>query len=195
MSAREALVAKLRECGTAGIIETTDAVQAFFSSDFNVSSIVSQLSEPVLEITCKVDWVKVPNTFRNHDPIYAGRQFFIVSSGSDNPTPCGRHRLTIDANDAFGSGSHESTQLAVEALENFLFPGATVLDVGCGSGILSAVAQKLGAGGVFACDTHIGSLHSARRHSANSHFFAGSVDSARLYPSGGTTQHIEEGLA
>jgi ribosomal protein L11 methyltransferase len=56
---------------------------------------------------------------------------------------------------AFGTGTHPSTQLVLEAAEALLenWPGAKVLDLGCGSGILSIAAAKLGAARVLALDT------------------------------------------
>jgi ribosomal protein L11 methyltransferase len=138
--------------------------------------VVAQLSCPVLEVRHQPDLGGHLGICRDRDPIYAGKRFFIVSSGMDSLTPPGRTRLIIDAADAFGSGGHESTQLVIQVLEDYLPPNATVLDVGCGSGILSAVAQKLGAAEVFACDIHTGSLNCARTHSPESYFFGGSVD-------------------
>lgn len=176
MDARDTLITELWEFGTIGIIENPDTVQAFFDTDANVSHIASQLPHPVLQVQHKTGSATPSALPQNDDPVYVGQHFFIVSSWMDHPTPLGRRRLVIDANDAFGSGNHESTQLVIQALEKYLQPGVTVVDVGCGSGILSAVAQDLGAGQVFACDTHVGSLGSARRHSGNSCLFAGSID-------------------
>lgn len=178
---REDLIAELWECGTTGIIENLDTVQAFFESDSALAQIAEQLSYPVLEVRNEADPAKAYDLCSNCDPIYAGRRFFIVPSLANDPTPPGRTRLVIDAADAFGSGSHESTQLVIQTLEDHLPANATVLDVGCGSGILSAVAQELGAAQVIACDTHIGVFRSAQKHSPNSYFFAGSIDS--LVPS------------
>jgi ribosomal protein L11 methyltransferase len=53
---------------------------------------------------------------------------------------------------AFGTGQHETTRLCLEALEERLVSGATVLDLGCGSGILAIAAARLGAGCVDALD-------------------------------------------
>jgi len=53
---------------------------------------------------------------------------------------------------AFGTGVHETTQLCIEALEDYLTPGMSVLDVGTGSGILAEAARLLGARSVYACD-------------------------------------------
>lgn len=60
--------------------------------------------------------------------------------------------ISIDPGRSFGSGSHPSTRLAVEALWAEPLDGAYVLDVGCGSGILSIVAAKRGAARVLAID-------------------------------------------
>jgi len=60
--------------------------------------------------------------------------------------------LVIDPGHAFGSGSHPTTRLALVALAAVVTPGASVLDVGCGSGVLAIAAARLGAGRVDAVD-------------------------------------------
>ena len=60
--------------------------------------------------------------------------------------------LTLDPGMAFGTGQHETTRMCLEALETAVLPGARVLDVGCGSGILGIAAAKLGAAGAYAVD-------------------------------------------
>ena len=61
--------------------------------------------------------------------------------------------LVLDPGMAFGTGLHPTTQMCLQALENTVQPGNSVLDVGTGSGILSIAAVKLGAGQVRAFDT------------------------------------------
>jgi ribosomal protein L11 methyltransferase len=60
--------------------------------------------------------------------------------------------IEIDPGIAFGTGSHETTRLCIQALDKYIKPGDSVLDVGCGSGILSIAALKLGAGHAHAID-------------------------------------------
>ena len=60
--------------------------------------------------------------------------------------------IEIDPGIAFGTGSHETTKLCIQALDKYIKPGDSVLDVGCGSGILSIASLKLGAGHATAID-------------------------------------------
>ncbi len=60
--------------------------------------------------------------------------------------------IEIDPGIAFGTGSHETTKLCIQALDTYIKPGDSVLDVGCGSGILSIAALGLGAGHATAID-------------------------------------------
>lgn len=63
-----------------------------------------------------------------------------------------RHIIEIDPGTSFGTGKHETTQLCIRQLCKYLKPQDRVLDVGCGSGILSLVSLKLGAGHVTGTD-------------------------------------------
>ncbi len=64
----------------------------------------------------------------------------------------GGRSLTIEAGHSFGHGAHPTTRLCLQALERHVAPGQTVLDVGCGSGVLSLAAKALGASAVTAID-------------------------------------------
>lgn len=64
----------------------------------------------------------------------------------------GRMVIEIDPGTAFGTGKHETTQLCIRQLDKYIKEGCKVLDIGCGSGILSIVAAKLGAEHVFGID-------------------------------------------
>jgi ribosomal protein L11 methyltransferase len=68
------------------------------------------------------------------------------------PSTSGLTEVVIDPGHAFGHGGHPSTRLMLEALSERLRPGQSVLDVGCGSGVLSVAACVLGAGSVTALD-------------------------------------------
>lgn len=66
--------------------------------------------------------------------------------------PEGHETVIINPGAAFGTGTHESTRLALQAMTGLLKKGDRVLDLGCGSGILSIAARKMGAGRVHAID-------------------------------------------
>ena len=68
---------------------------------------------------------------------------------SEEEEKAGVRILKIDPGMAFGTGTHETTSLCLKAMEKYIKPGDHVLDVGCGSGILSIAADLLGAGDVL----------------------------------------------
>jgi len=72
--------------------------------------------------------------------------------------------VEIDPGMAFGTGTHESTKMCIHLLEEFMEPGFTVADVGCGSGILSIVAAKFGAKSVMAIDSDEKAVEVAREN-------------------------------
>ena len=78
-------------------------------------------------------------------PMPVGRRLLIRPTWEPAGETDGRAVLSIDPGMAFGTGGHATTRLVLEALEDSIRPEATMLDVGCGSGILSIAALLLGA--------------------------------------------------
>jgi ribosomal protein L11 methyltransferase len=105
------------------------------------------------------DWVRL--TQSQFEPIHIGKNIWVVPSWHDAPDP-GALVLELDPGLAFGTGSHPTTRLCMEWLEAHPAPGKTVLDYGCGSGILAMVAKKLGAGPVTGVDIDPQAIESAR---------------------------------
>lgn len=88
-----------------------------------------------------------------YQPMEIGSRLLVVPQWEKDTTGCkGRVPLILDPGLAFGTGSHATTQLCLQALEQAVKPGDTVLDLGCGSGILSIAALKLGAVAAQAVD-------------------------------------------
>jgi len=81
-----------------------------------------------------------------------GERIVVVPSWRDYVERAGDLVITLDPGMAFGTGQHETTRMCIEALERVVAPGMNVLDAGCGSGILSLVAARLGARHVLALD-------------------------------------------
>ena len=97
----------------------------------------------------------VTNLCRNEDwennwkqyfhPIPVGEKLLIRPTWEDEYDPMGRTVLNIEPGLAFGTGTHETTRLCLETLEKYITPETDVLDVGCGSGMLSIASLLLGA--------------------------------------------------
>ena len=110
-------------------------------------------------------------------PIEIGRTLLITPHHID-PSPTTRHIIRIDPGLSFGSGTHATTALMLELLENE--PRGSMLDVGCGTGILSIAAQLLGHSPVVACDVDGEAAQltriNAHRNHVQPHIFQGSID-------------------
>jgi ribosomal protein L11 methyltransferase len=88
---------------------------------------------------------------KNYSPILVGKRLQVVPAWMDPPDPK-RITIKIDPSMAFGTGTHPSTQLCLEHLETYVMKGQSLIDVGCGSGILSIAAIELGASHALAVD-------------------------------------------
>lgn len=88
-----------------------------------------------------------------YQPMAVGEKLYIVPQWMrENPVPAGKTPLYLNPGLTFGTGSHASTQLCLMGLEEYTVPGRPVLDLGCGSGILSIAALALGASHAAAVD-------------------------------------------
>ena len=93
-----------------------------------------------------------------------GSRFWVDPHPQDpTPPPDGRIHLLVEPRQAFGSGSHESTQLVLLMLEEAAIAGCHVLDVGTGSGILALAADQLGAGWVAGFDIDLEAMFVAHQ--------------------------------
>ena len=172
----DSIVAELWQCGTSGIVEENGTLRAYFDESAELDSFLSRYSDVLLE-DCRDDSTELSTiSLDDWAPVLAGDRFFIVPPWLENPAPSGRMRLVIDTTRAFETGRHESTQLMIEALEQTIRPGQTVVDVGCGSGILSAIAKMLGAAEVFSCDVDPNAIEETRKL-VDTPLFCGSVNS------------------
>lgn len=88
---------------------------------------------------------------KNYKPVRIGRKLLILPAWMETIDPA-RVAVRIDPNMAFGTGTHPTTQLVMELLETYVQPDEGVIDIGCGSGILSIAAILLGAGSAVAVD-------------------------------------------
>ncbi len=96
--------------------------------------------------------------------LHLGRRVVVKPSWREYTAQPGELLLEMDPGLAFGTGLHPTTQLCAEALEDLVQPGTRVLDLGTGTGILSLVAAKLGAGDILAVDNDINAVAVTRRN-------------------------------
>lgn len=101
----------------------------------------------------------------HYRPIPVGRRLLILPAWMSSPDPT-RLPIKIDPGMAFGTGAHPTTRLILELLETHLPPHAEGIDVGCGSGILSIAARKLGAPRLLGVDIDEASIRAARENAA-----------------------------
>ena len=91
-----------------------------------------------------VDWV---NNWKKYFHQFTVDDVLIIPSWEDvEPKDKDKMIIHIDPGTAFGTGMHETTQLCIRQIKKYMTPGAQILDVGCGSGILGMLALKFGAG-------------------------------------------------
>lgn len=105
---------------------------------------------PKFQMVQQEDWAEA---WKEHfRPIAIGTRIIIVPTWLEKPTTS-RIPIRIDPGMAFGTGTHPTTQLCIELIETISCAGIDVIDVGCGSGILSIAAIKLGAQRALGVDT------------------------------------------
>ena len=113
---------------------------AFLSERYNAEGIAHEISTA----SCaEEDWIN--NWKKYFKPIPEEEKLLIRPIWEQEYDPQGRAVLNLEPGIAFGTGTHETTRLCLELLEKYVRPGCRLLDVGCGSGILSVAGLLLGA--------------------------------------------------
>lgn len=152
---KDLTIADLWEAGSTGIVEVEDwddiaRLRAFFDDDARQAELQARFGGEIQPADNR-DWVAFAREYLQ--PMEIGKRIFVIPEWRDDPTPPGRIRIVVNAGLAFGTGAHETTRLCLEAIERHLRAGATMVDVGTGSGILCEAAIKLGASHAYATDT------------------------------------------
>ena len=129
-----------------------------------------------VEEVAEQNWVQL--TQSQFDPIRVSERLWIVPSWHLAPDPVAVS-LILDPGMAFGTGSHPTTRLCLEWLERNVHAGCSVLDYGCGSGILAIAAARLGAGSVVGVDIDPLAVEAARANAQRNAVTATFHDSAQ----------------
>ena len=103
---------------------------------------IQPLPEPEFRTIADENWME--SWKQHYHPIPIGEKLLILPAWVEEYDPA-RIPVRIDPSMAFGTGTHPTTQLCMAMVEKYTRPGKPVIDVGCGSGILSIAALKLGA--------------------------------------------------
>lgn len=142
---------------------TTLAVKAYIPEDEQSEGLKKQLEDalgymnmmypmptPSYKIVEEADWAEAWKA--HYHPVRIGKRLLIRPLWTEVELQPNDVEIALDPGMAFGTGTHPTTQLCLEATEDLLVPGAQVLDLGTGSGILAIAAAKLGAAHVLALD-------------------------------------------
>ncbi len=164
---KDAIIGELSDDGVSGIWESGEPqpghtrLVLYFSPRSNLENIERRLctvfartglENPAISRSMveECDWTEEWKKSYTSFPI--GDDFFVIPSWEQTECPPDRLAIRIDPGQAFGTGTHETTQLTIEALERWVEPSHVVLDIGTGSGILAIASRLLGAKEVIACD-------------------------------------------
>lgn len=163
---REAVSNWLFENGCLGCQEEGDEIVAYFSKKSDAAGIKRQLQSylrRLRELGFQVSSTNVQTELlvdrdwnaewkKSYQPVEVSEKFIIKPSWVELSAPPGKYVIEIDPKQAFGTGTHATTQIMLKLLEKHLRPEMTVLDVGTGTGVLAIAATLLGAKKVVAVD-------------------------------------------
>ena len=134
-------------------------VKAYFAEEDNIEDVLQYVNERLTELKemgidlgeAKVEHEKMheedwANTWKQYyKPSKVGEKIVVKPIWEDYEAKDGELVVDLDPGMAFGTGTHETTRMCIQALERYVKEESTVFDVGCGSGILAIAAAKLGA--------------------------------------------------
>ena len=191
--AHEAVEYALMEAGALGTETTDRGVTAYFAETPSRERVRNELFEALriydlpsssvrdmsLREVAQRDWLE--EWKQNWQPVEIGR-FIIAPPWSNLGDRIDRHVIRIEPGMAFGTGTHETTRLCLDAIQNH-YAGGSFLDVGTGTGILAIAAAKLfPEARIEACDTDETAIAIARENAELNgvakqiNFWAGSID-------------------
>lgn len=139
--------------------------------------ILYPMPEPVARTVKEEDWAHAWK--RHYKPMRIGRRVLLTPAWEEAEVLPDDVVVRLEPGMAFGTGLHPTTRLCVAALEQWVRPGDSLLDVGTGSGVLSIVAAKLGARPVWATDIDSLAIQAARENTARNELGLGN-DALRI---------------
>lgn len=167
--------------------ENLDETRQKLEESLYYLGMIQPLPVPTFTPIADQNWMEAWKS--RYQPIPIGKKLIIVPVWMDSPEP-GRVSIKIDPGMAFGTGTHPTTQLCLELLETIRDAGSlsTVIDLGCGSGILSVAALKLGAEKALGVDIDEAAIKNSRENADNN-----GIDSGAFVLGLGSVAEIKEG--
>jgi len=165
----ELLLGLLTQFDFEAYAENEDGLEAWLAMKDDHKLIATQIHEDLAPFftTFDVEFVEDQNWNETwearFDPVRVG-DICLVRATFHKSDPAVKYEIIIDPKQAFGTGHHETTYMMIEEMSQLDFKGKTVLDLGCGTGILSIFAIKLGAGIVTAIDIEEPSVENAEEN-------------------------------
>ena len=176
-----------------GLENLPEKLLAYFRPESSVDAVVENLRRrfQTLGFHFKIESEKIPtenwneNWKQNFKSLKIGNRFLAKPSWESLPIQTDRFVITLDPGQAFGTGTHETTQLILKLMEPILKPGMSLWDVGTGTGILAIAAAKMGLTDILANDNDPvaveTALENARLNQTENaiRFFVGSADAVK----------------
>jgi len=185
------VLARLFLTATTGSSSANGVVTAYFDSPNDRDAAVEVL-RGIGEIRAvdrdRVDWLDLYQ--QSLQPLFIGQRFVVAPDASLIPPGTDRLALVIPQEQAFGTGSHETTSLCIELLESIDLRGKRGLDIGAGSGILALAMLRLGAKSAVAFDNDLDALAALRDNRARNGL-SGAPASRRRAPAGTPVPHLD----
>lgn len=160
-------------------------VSALFNDDVNIDTVMTSLSNSTnisnlsysTEHIAEQDWVRA--TQSQFDPIKITDNLWIVPTWHQAPN-LDAINIVLDPGLAFGTGSHPTTHLCLQWLSEVVRPNLSVLDYGCGSGILAIAAKRLGAPIVVGTDIDAQAIIASEYNAEQNNVSATFVDASQF---------------
>jgi ribosomal protein L11 methyltransferase len=159
-------------------INGTTTISAYFDDADQRDAAASEFAEiERIELHAadreRVDWLD--RYQQSLEPLFIGENFVVAPDAALIPSDTTRHAIIVPQEQAFGTGSHETTSLCIEILETLDVAGKRGLDVGAGSGILALAMCRLGAEQVIAFDNDLDAFAALRDNRVRNE-----IDAARM---------------
>jgi len=161
---QEILISRLSDLGAVGFEQTDDYLIAYFNDNMFKSYEINELLKEYSFTTNTIEernWNEVWES--NFEPVIVN-DFCAIRAEFHRPITDVKHEIVITPKMSFGTGHHATTYMMIEQMQEIDFTGKTVFDFGTGTGILSILAEKLGASKVTAIDVDDWSIANAKEN-------------------------------